>query len=144
MNNHTRRTAATRSAILFALVLVLCDVRLGRAASVKRDGPLYLTVELRDHINPDFTACFPVRVNEPFKFTWVQRGDRNTVRGVLRRPESGEYPLEITVSEAEHAGKVGLSGSSKRRLKLDELSGWGELASIVYMRYVTLSKESCK
>jgi hypothetical protein len=144
MKNYARREAATRSVLLLASVLLLCNALPGRSAPLWRDGPFYLTVELRDHINSDFTACFAVRVNEPFKFTWVHRGDKNTVSGVLRRPEGNEYPLEITVLEAERAGKIGLKGSSRRRLKLDELSGWGELASIAYMRYVTLSEGACK
>jgi hypothetical protein len=48
------------------------------------------------------------------------------------------------ISEGEYEGKVGLKGTSRPQLRLEEPSGWGVIFSIAYMRYVTLSKEGCK
>src|SRR5215204_5633388 len=135
--------AVCNSALCITLAAILLAVSPRPSSAERNDEPFSLTVELRDVVNPDFQTCIPVRVNEPFRIAWVDGKVKNSISGILRPAAGGEYPLEITISEGEYQGKVGLKGSSEPRLKVGEPFGWGVVFSIAYMRYVTLSKEGC-
>jgi hypothetical protein len=134
------------SAMLFALASLQCGsppnrsatVQPGPSAAVRQDGPLYLTVRLQDNFNPDFIACVPVRVDEPFTVSWVQNGDRNIISGALHRPEAGKYPLELKTEEW-HGGKPAFLGHTRPALKLDE-----PFVTDFSIRLITLSADACK
>ena len=144
MNITPLSSAVFNSVARTVLAVILCTVPPCPSLAQQKDESFSLTVELRDPINPDFQTCIPIRVNEPFRIAWVDRKVRNSIAGVLRPAVSGEYPLEIVISEGEYEGKVGLKGTSRPQLRLEEPSGWGVVSSFVYLRYVTLSKEGCK
>src|ERR1044072_5941210 len=144
MNIKLLNSVVFKSALCVALAVILCAVSPCPSSAEQKDESFSLTVELRDIINPDFQTCIPVRVNEPFRVAWTDRKMKNSISGVLSPAVGGEYPLEITISEGEYEGKVGLKGTSQPKLKHEEPFGWGVVFSIAYMRYVTLSKEGCK
>ena len=144
MNIKSLSSAVFNSVARITLAVILCTVSPCLSLAQQKDESFSLTVELRDPFNPDFQTCIPIRVNEPFRIAWMDRRVKHSIAGVLRPSVSGEYPLEIMISEGEYEGKIGLKGTSKPQLRLEEPFGWGVIISIAYMRYVTLSKEGCK
>jgi len=144
MNIKPLTSVVLNPAICVTLAVVLCTALPCPSSADQKDKSFSLTVELRDIINPDFQTCIPVRVNEPFRVAWTDRKMKNSISGVLRPAVGGEYPLEVTITEGEYEGKVGLKGTAQPKLKIEEPFGWGVVFSIAYMRYVTLSKEGCK
>ena len=144
MNIKALTSVVLKPAICITLVVVLCTALPWPSSAAQKDESFSLTVELRDIINPDFQTCIPVRVNEPFRVAWADGKMKNSISGVLRPAVGGEYSLDISISEGEYKGKVGLKGTSQPKLKLEEPFGWGIVFSIAYLRYVRLSKEGCK
>lgn len=102
-----------------------------------------LTVELNTPFNKKFTMATAVTLNEPFELTKLNGNIRNTISGVLRRPCDAKYPLELTVSEWQ-SEKASITDTTELELELNKRWSGGPVASLVYARTVTLSKEEQK
>jgi hypothetical protein len=143
MKAHSFGFATIRRIICGSLTVLLCIVLPCLPVVGQRNDSLNLSVRLQDPYNPDFELCTPVRVNEPFRVTWMSGKIRSNISGILHPPISGEYPLTLTVLEwaSEQSNN---KDSSEPKLKLEKPYGWGVIQSVVYTRRVVLSKDACK
>ena len=126
-----------------SLAVLLCVVLPCFSVMGQRQDSLNLSIRLQDPYNPDFELCTSVRVNEPFRVTWMSGKTRSNISGILHPPVSGEYPLTLSVSEwaSEQSNS---KETSESKLKLEKPYEWGVVQSVVYTRYVVLSKDACK
>src|SRR4051812_6172247 len=86
---------------LFSLVFMFSIVMLDQRVVAQNKDHFTLTIELQSPINSNFKVCVPVRVNETFRVTWMNHKAKNSISGILRPSIRDEYPLELSVLEAE-------------------------------------------
>src|SRR5262249_21173419 len=113
------------------------------AEPCSKDKNLVLIVLLQDVFNPHREIRIPVRPTQGFRVSDTSGTVRNTISGQLQHCKDGKYPLQLTISEwASEKSKI--TGSSDYQLKLNRPQSGGPIFSFVYLRTITLARESKK
>ena len=103
---------------------------------------LSVTIESR-HIS-HFEVCVPVKVNEPFRIVWGNEKVKDSVSGVVRPPDGGEYPVTLNISE----GGGSCRSMTVPKLKLGEPHEWSNIVSLLFNHIdegkVILAKGGCQ
>ena len=124
------------------IIILFWVALLAGCAQSPTSSDLYtLTVELNNPYNRKFKMETVVVRNEPFELTKLNGRIKNTLSGVLRDPEDGKFPLELTVSEWE-SDKSNSRWTIELNLELGEEWSGGIVQSLFYEKTITLSKSN--
>jgi len=122
-----------------AIILLLTPISLfARGASDKEH--FMLRVRLQDPFNRDLEIRKRVELGKPFRVKKTNGRVRNTISGTLLPGSNGKYKMSLTIAEWE-SKKSNMRDGWDLELELNKAWGGGPIASFVYMRTVTLSRE---
>ena len=129
------------SAALTALLSVFMS---SPSAAGPADDQLSLSVTIQSRHTSHFEVCVPVKVNEPFRIVWGNEKVKDSVSGVVRPADGGEYPVTLNISE----GGGSCRSMIVPKLKLGEPDEWSTILSLAFNHIdkgkVILAKGGCQ